>query len=540
MIVSDYKQLILFVMAWTVTILAGPWPGMAHPLGNFSINQYSALRIEPHRIDLHYIIDMAEIPTFQALQANRMTADGNAPSAQTYLTRQGESLKNGLRLEIDGQRLDFETVAGQIIFPAGSGQLHTMKLNLRYRASLDQAHTAQRHQLTFLDSNFPGRAGWKEVIAMAAPGVSIEQSTVPDTDRSQTFSNYPADLLNSPPQVLEAQVVFVQTPVMTGARTASLSPLSSQSISVVQAPHPTPTLQTDETTVTRQHNPPSTIPQAFAALITPQASSPCIALLAFAVAIGLGAFHALEPGHGKSVVAAYLVGSRGTARHALWLGLIVTATHTAGVYVLGAITLYASQYIVPEQLYPGLSVISGFMIAGLGGYLFMQRYRGSGPVHSHEHHELHPHAMHAHALRYAVPHAHSHGHHDTHDHAHHHGHHHHLIEGGDSVTFRQLLALGVTGGMVPCPAALVVLLSAVALHRVGFGLLLIVAFSVGLAAILVAIGLLMVYARRFMARFQGQGVILSRWLPLTSAGLMTLFGFAMMAQALKTAGVRGL
>src|SRR5262249_22533021 len=152
-----------------------------------------------------------------------------------------------------------------------------------------------------------------------------------------------------------------------------------------------------------------------------------------------------------------------------------------GVYLLGAVTLYASRYVVPERLYPWLGALSGLTIAILGFSLFLRRYAGEAHVvHSHHEHE-HPHRSHDQD---------SHGHHHWHGgHSHHHhshGHHHHVSSGG-SVSLRELLALGVTGGIVPCPAALVVLLSAVALRRVGFGLFLIVAFSVGLAAVLIAI-----------------------------------------------------
>jgi len=265
-------------------------------------------------------------------------------------------------------------------------------------------------------------------------------------------------------------------------------------------------------------------------MTTPQLSLGVVCL-ALAVAAGLGAFHALEPGHGKTVVAAYLVGTRGTARHALSLGLIVTATHTAGVYLLGAITLYASHYVVPERLYPWLGVLSGLTIAGLGGWLLVRRYAGEVPAHTHTH-------MHTHT--YAPAHTHSRsGHAET---VHHHHpeadavpYHHHDLD--QTISFRELMALGVTGGMVPCPAALVVLLSAVTLRRVGFEMLLIVAFSVGLAVVLIAIGLLMVYAQRFMARFQGEGRLLRRWLPLASAALITLSGMVLVVQALVVAGV---
>jgi ABC-type nickel/cobalt efflux system permease component RcnA len=228
------------------------------------------------------------------------------------------------------------------------------------------------------------------------------------------------------------------------------------------------------------------------------------------------------------------------------------------VYLLGAVTLYASRYVVPERLYPWLGVLSEVTIAGLGGYLWLRRYAVGRQEYeqSHSHGHSHHTQAHAHAPAYTHSHTHDHDHHHEvtlHHHAHSHTpphadayhthpddhevyHHHHPIP-GEMVSFRELLTLGITGGMVPCPAALVVLLSAVAMQRIGFGLLLIVAFSVGLAAVLMAIGLLMVYARQFMTRFQGEGRLIRRWLPLTSAAVVTVFGMAMTIQALVTSGV---
>jgi len=193
----------------------------------------------------------------------------------------------------------------------------------------------------------------------------------------------------------------------------------------------------------------------------------------------------------------------------------------------------ASRYVVPEQLYPWLGVSSGLIIAGLGAGLFLRRYaRG---------HHAHPHA-HAHSHAQAHRHAYHHTHEPAEEHNHVHGHHGHAAQShpqhtASLVSPRELLALGVTGGIVPCPAALVVLLSAVALNRVGFGLFLIVAFSLGLAAVLIAIGMLMVYAHRLMAQFRGDDVWMTRWLPLTSATVMTIFGLAIVVQALMASGL---
>ena len=238
------------------------------------------------------------------------------------------------------------------------------------------------------------------------------------------------------------------------------------------------------------------------------------------IAAGLGALHALEPGHGKTVVAAYLVGSRGTARHAVVLGIVVTAAHTAGVYLLGAFTLYASRYIVPEQLYPWLGAISGMSVAGLGIFIFLRHLTGETGEHSHAAGERHSHwflsmfkqtTLTGLAKRAVIP-AHS-----------------KPVE--RALSLRELCMLGITGGIVPCPAALVVLLSAFSLHRIGFGLFLITAFSLGLAAVLVTVGLTMVYAKRVMSSRVRAGNPSLRYLPLLSSAFMVVLGAGITASA---------
>ena len=419
--------------------------------------------------------------------------------------------------------------------------------------------------LSYRDGNFPGRAGWKEIIAIAASGARISDSSVPEIDRSSQLNDYPTDLLNSPPQELEAKVAFT-----TGAMSASVSSTASsridsaarekaRPISKVQItraevsqtsskvePEKQPgdrqvvkpavidtdlTAANENSPVQLQANRQATPRNSFTELIATEKLGLGIILIALGVAVGLGAFHALEPGHGKTLVAAYLVGSRGTVQHAFLLGLIVTAAHTAGVYLLGAVTLYASQYIVPERLYPWLGVVSGVLIAGLGAVLLVRRYLGKDGLSNHHHHH---HRDHSHG---PDDHDHHHHHHRGHGHSHDHGHTHGDHDVDRQVSFRELLTLGISGGIVPCPAALVVLLSAVSMQRIGFGLLLIVAFSVGLAAVLITIGLLMVSARQFMSRFQVNSRLTTRWLPLTSSAFILVFGVALAVQALQTAGI---
>jgi ABC-type nickel/cobalt efflux system permease component RcnA len=492
--------------------LVTPPVSLAHPLGNFSISRYAGLRIAPHGVELHYLLDMAEIPTFLEMQESSMVPEVGHPSLRGYLDRQTIRLQEGLRIEVNGQRLSLQGVTSEVVFPPGAGELPTLKLGIVYRAALEDMCVNAPCHLHYQDSNFPGRLGWQEVIAVAEPGIIVEQSSVPTPDRSRALTHYPTELLSNPPQVLEAEVRFRRAnPLHVTTTMAAPSTLTGQ------APATGASLTTPRSALTE--------------LVTAQQLSPGMIGLALIVAVGLGALHALEPGHGKTVVAAYLVGTRGTLRHALYLGLIVTATHTAGVYLLGGVTLYLSHYVVPEHLYPWLGGLSGLLITCLGCGLFWRRYMGASQAHTHVH-------SHAHRPSHLHQHAHVH-HHGIIDHDHRAPHEvtqaHPPVE--ETMSLRALLALGVTGGIVPCPAALVVLLSAIALQRVGFGLLLIVAFSVGLAGVLMTLGLLMVSARHVIARVQGEGQLMSRWLPLTSAAVITVFGLMMMAQALMTAGL---
>jgi ABC-type nickel/cobalt efflux system permease component RcnA len=237
-------------------------------------------------------------------------------------------------------------------------------------------------------------------------------------------------------------------------------------------------------------------------------------LVALVAAFVWGAMHAMSPGHGKTIVGAYLVGSHATLQHALFLGLTTTLTHTIGVFALGLLTLFASQFILPEQVLPWLSILSGLMVVAIGVNLIISRLRHN---HDHEHHHHH----------------HDHEHHH-HDHEHHH--HHHLPPKDSPVTWRNLLALGISGGLVPCPSALVLLLSAIAIGRVGFGLLLVLAFSLGLAGVLTGLGLLLVYAKqRFKQLTQPKRLV--GILPTVSAFVISLIGLGITAQALIEVGL---
>jgi nickel/cobalt transporter (NicO) family protein len=238
----------------------------------------------------------------------------------------------------------------------------------------------------------------------------------------------------------------------------------------------------------------------FASLFEDAAAGKGVLVLLLLAALGWGALHALSPGHGKAMVAAYLVGARGTARHAVALGVAVTVTHTIGVFALGAVALALSAYVLPEDLYPWLNLVSGLLVLGVGASVVRARVR-----------------------RARTPAHHDHGH----DHHHDHGHHDH-----DDLRPRALLAMGASAGLIPCPSALVVLLGAVAQHQIGLGLVLIVAFSAGLAATLTGLGLLVVAAGRVSSRVSGvrAGRVLAV-LPALSAIAIVAVGLALTAQA---------
>jgi len=259
-----------------------------------------------------------------------------------------------------------------------------------------------------------------------------------------------------------------------------------------------------------------------------------VLIIGLAMAFGLGAVHALSPGHGKTIVAAYLVGSRGTPRHAIFLGAMVTFTHTISVFLIGLVTLYLSQFVLPEKITPVLGAISGVSIVWIGALLLFKRLKAAR-AHGHNHH--HHHHEHAHAHEDHHGHEHAHGHHHEHSHGvlvHDHGDghvHSHAPEG--DITLGSLIALGASGGLVPCPSALVILLSAIALGRVGLGLVLLVAFSLGLAGVLMAIGLVVLYAKHLLPDNEKTSRHAAfRLIPVASAAIIIGVGLLMTAASL--------
>jgi ABC-type nickel/cobalt efflux system permease component RcnA len=479
------------------------WPQAAgaHPLGNFTINHYSLLRFTDGGVRIAYILDHAEVPTFQQMQ--QLDSDGNsqlsAAEANAYLDATLPRLLDNLQLTVGGQRVALAVAERSAVFVPGQGGLPTLRLEAQLTGSLPDGWQLAGGA-TYSDGNYPERLGWREIVVQGGEGVAIQHSSVSDTDLSDMLRTYPEDLLLSPPEVSSATFTLAPgAPGDIGSRASS-----------VQRPSASLNRPTDRV----------------AELIAAKELTPTVVIVSMVLALFWGAAHALSPGHGKTVVAAYLVGSRGTAKHAAFLGLTVTVTHTIGVFALGAITLWLSRYLLPETLYPWLNVASGLLVVAIGAALVYQRLRGEGAHTGHDHAHDHEASVGPDGQWRAVTHSHG-GRAHT-----------HLPPGatGSRVSWRSLLALGVSGGLIPCPSALVLLLGAIALGRVGFGMVLVVAFSFGLAVVLTAIGLLMVYARRLFDRFSFEARM-PRLLPVASALVMVLAGVGIVLGALRQAGV---
>lgn len=428
-----------------VTALAAPASALAHPLGNFTINRFSRVEVRGDRLYSLYVLDMAEIPTYQAGKID----------PQAYARR----IARGVELRVGGRRATLTPGRTALAHPPGAGGLRTTRLEVVLRGP----RLSRTASVYYHDNNYADRVGWKEIVVGAATSSS-----------SHELRAYPKDLLRSPLDVTQV--------------TAELAPGGGPS---------TPP-QLDHGRALQA--PDRVADSGFAGLIGKRHLSLLVVLAALAAAVFWGAAHALSPGHGKTIVTAYLVGQRGTPWHAAALGLIVTATHTVGVFALGLVTLALSEFIVPERLYPWLNLLSGLLVVAIGASVLWSRWR---------HRQAHVHG---------------------HDHHHHHGHDH-----ADGITRRSIVAVGVSGGLLPCPSALVVLLAAISLHRVAFGLVLILAFSLGLALSITGIGLVAVLAKRAFRRLSFEGRIIGL-LPAVSALVIVLAGVALTARALPKVG----
>jgi nickel/cobalt exporter len=524
-----------WISSGLVLTLLSAWPGVdradtvASLLGDFTINQYCGLRLAADALNVHYVVVFGQLPALRELHL--ADADGNGVTTQSerdaYVGTLAPGIADGFLLRVNGAKVPLHATRWTSSLPTEQGGF-SLRVDVDFTAALPAGARDVPHTLEFSNQNYPGRIGWHEIVVEPAPGVSVFDTNAFST----SVTNGLADALKALPAEgpLDERTVHLsfgnssppQARLLTARADSGEQPNAAASAS-------------GGNYITRQTR------QLVAAISAPKVS-PQVALLALLGALLLGAVHALSPGHGKTIVGAYLIGSRCTPRHAAFLGATVTITHTLGVFALGFATLYASRFIVPERLFPILSLLSAILVLGMGIALLVQRGRsarealsgGSAALNTFQ-----PIARMAPTLGGARGFIYAPGPQPADATMHSHGGgpmHSHLPPGagGEKINFRSLLALGISGGLVPCPSAMVLLLAAVALNKTAYGIVLVMAFSVGLAITLMLVGLAFIYARNRLSR---QVARRSRWtllLPVMSAAAITVVGIALCGAALKT------
>ena len=405
------RRLLLILVVAFAALAA---PAGAHPLGNFSMNHIAEVSVSDGRVDVRYVLDQAEIPTFQERGVAR---------AERVRRKRAEVLRR-LRVTADGRPLALTPGTPTLALRPGAGGLQTT----RFELTLGAAVHARRVEVR--DGTYPGRVGWRAIVARPGRGTAV-RSSVPATDPTHGLTRYPKDALSSPADI----------------RAASLDARPGEgTVSAPGADAKGPAGGSRESGR-------ATAGDGLAGIFADASAGRGVLILLLLAAFGWGAVHALSPGHGKAMVAAYLVGTRGTARHAAALGATVTVTHTAGVLLLGVVALTLSAFILPEQLYPWLNLASGLLVVGVGAAVLRKRARRRTTTTT-------------------------------------------ITTTRRTCPTRGILAMGASAGLIPCPSALVVLLGAVAQHQLALGLVMIVAFSLGLAATLTALGIAVVHATK--------------------------------------------
>jgi nickel/cobalt exporter len=506
-------------------------PASAHPLGNFSINRYHGLTIHPDRVDDHAVVDEAEIPPMQ----EKPTVDSNCDAAvtpaesQSFATATCRDMAAALRTTVDGQAVHWTVTSSTFGYHPGAANLQTSRTECHLTAT-----TTVRHQsvIDLTDTYRADRVGWHEITAVG-DRIGIRDSTVPTASASDELRHYPADLLASP----------------LNQRNATLTITDGASLNTKAATIAVPGL------LGRTLN---TLTNRFYDIVGSPTLAPTIGLLGIALALLLGAAHAALPGHGKTVMAAYIAGRRGTIRDAITVGATVTTTHTAGVLVLGLL-LTVLVGLVGEIVLGWLSVASGLLIATIGLSLLRTAINRRRRVHhTHSHTTPIPSDV-AHQPQAALvgadlapaqptstPDARpANHHHDTttnqhhereneHHHAGHspHGHTHSHHGDNGPMGRRGLVSMGIAGGLVPSPSALIVLLGAIALGRTWYGIVLVIAYGIGMATTLTAAGLTLVVLSRKLDhaathRLGQWATRLSAATPILTAALVLIVGLGL-------------
>ena len=517
-----------------------PATALAHPLGNFTINHYAEVRIEPDRVLLDVVIDQAEIPTFQARFDFDLDGDATLSDEEIDAGRVTacEALAPSLALTAAGRPVALRLVEAGLSFPLGVGGLATMRQVCTFEAPLVDGVASDGIDLGFTDGSFSERAGWREIVATGS-GITLEAVTgeLRAAGVSDRLLAYPEDRIASP--LADTALVVHATPgglTLPDLDVPDAQPVAAPSPAASTGPSPAASASAgapvDPTPAPTRVSVPGGVSAAELPGIFRQADlTPLVVLVSLAVAAALGAGHALTPGHGKTLMAAYLVGTRGSARHAVGLGAAVSLSHPVGILILAAVVVAATDVVAPDVIVRWAPVVAAVSIVLIGGWMLvgeMRRRRSlsletaQGDDHGHDHPRGNDHG-HDH------PHGHDHGHHHGHDHDHGHEH-----APATTITWRSLFLLGLAGGLIPSTSALLILLGSIAAGRPAFGLVLVVAFGFGMAAVMSGIGLLLVTARDRVDRV-GAGAGLTRIreaVPLAASVIVLSFGVVLTAQAL--------
>ena len=545
-----------------LAVLLLPAVAAAHPLGNFTINHYAGIRVEPQRILLDVVIDQAEIPTFQARLDFDTDGDGEVSDDEADAGRVSacESLAPSLALALDEKPLPLALARAGLTFPAGVGGLSTMRLVCGFAVPLAAPIAAGAH-LTYADTSNPDRLGWREIVVQGS-GVAVAgvDGTLRTATTSGRLTAYPTNLLTQ--ALADKAVAIAVTP--GGPTLAPFDIPDATPVPGAGAPAPASAAPPTATLA-----PPDAAPVAAIATADPVSAgavpggvgggdlpsifrtadiSPVVLLVSILTAAALGAGHALTPGHGKTLMAAYLVGTRGTPLHAAGLGLSVTVSHTLGILVLAALIVGAEGVLSPDLVVTSAPVVAAISIVAIGGWMLIgegrRRWRVRAAARSQS-------LAHAHGDAHAHDHEHAHSH-DDHDHDHDHetlGHlddpagpgvhshggvsHSHLPPAGTTISWRSLFVLGLAGGLIPSTSALLILLGSIAAGRPAFGFVLVVAFGLGMALVMGGIGLALVLARGRLDRVDGASTLgrVSGYVPLVASVLVFGLGLYLTFQA---------
>src|SRR5690242_443631 len=459
-----------------------------HPLGNFSVNQAIELALHPDRVAATAIVDLAELPTLQERPAVDANGDGKVSAAESaaYSTRTCNAMAGAVALRVDGHRVPWSVRPAGFAYRPGSAGLHTSRISCTFDAAADLTRSVI---VDLVNGYRADRIGWREITA-AGHDVHIVDPPVPARSVSDWLRSYPADLLGSPLDQRSARLQVEPGYAPGVGATIHLSRGDPVSRWVAAADRKLEGLVGGHLT-------------------------PFVGVLAVLLALVLGAAHAALPGHGKTVMAAYIAGRRGRRRDALTVGAIVTLTHTGGVLVLGLL-LTATAGLAGEVLLSWLGIASGILVAAVGAAMLAGVLRRRTSVHHHDH-----------------GHSHDHDHHHGHSHEHPHDHHGHPHpQPSRQVGRLSLVGMGIAGGLVPSPSALIVLLGAVGLGRTAFGVLLVLAYGAGMAAMLTAAGLVLVRMRdRWASRPRRTLARLAALAPTGTAALVLCVGLGLAGRA---------